>query len=81
MYYRIKIVFNDQIKNKNSDLAMKWYYNSYWTIYLSCRTDKKLVSLCSPAATDAIASYDPEKEFWKITLDNLEEFTCAHREQ
>ena len=33
------------------------------------------------AATDAIASYDPEKEFWKITLDNLEEFTCTHREQ
>ena len=33
------------------------------------------------AATDSIASYDPEKEFWKITLDNLEEFTCAHREQ
>ena len=33
------------------------------------------------AATDAIASYDPGKEFWKINLDNLEEFTCAPREQ
>ena len=33
------------------------------------------------AVTDAIASYYQEKEFWMMTLDKFEEFTCAHREQ